>query len=155
MPSPEPREIRDARVAVGAAPALSKVASDLVASLTELSNLPNATSMFSIHESSTNVGMNFRISTVHGQIEAVFDHAFKYDRLVGRYRFFAVQALPAGVVSSTEIWVVLFNSDHCATWEPDEDMDWHFQPGHRDAPQFLGEFVFRLLSRQQANLHRY
>ncbi|WP_175034621.1 hypothetical protein [Burkholderia lata] len=154
MPSPEPREIRDARAAAGAAPALSQVASDLIASLTELSNA-SATSMFSIHESSTNVGMNFRISTVHGQIEAIFDHAFKYDRLVGRYRFFAVQAMPGGVVSATEIWAVLFNPDHCATWEPDEDMSWHFQPGHRDASHFLGEFFFRLLSRQQVKLARY
>lgn len=158
MPAPDHIEIRDVRILAGAAPAISEAAGDLIAGLTHLANPadPAVKSLFSIHRADTDTGMSFGVSTVHGQITAVFDHAVKNDRLVGRYRFFALHDTPTGEPSATELWTLLFDVNHCAMWEPsDEIFSWQFAPGTYHTAQSLGEFVFRLLAKQQAALARY
>lgn len=157
MPSPDHHEIRETKIIASAAAPLSEAAGNLIAGLTQLANPtdPRAKSLFSVLRSSTNTGMSFRISTVHGQIEALFDHAFKGNTLVGRYRFFALQEVASAGTAAAEIWTVLFDANHNATWEPDEEFGWNFQPGGTDALPALGEFMLRLLSKQQASLSRY
>lgn len=109
----------------------------------------------SIHDSSTDVILNFAISTPHGMVECVFDQAFKDDELVGRYRFFAVEKLPGDQVLATEIWAILFTEDGEVTLDTSSSFDWSIDLNESATIRFIENFLVTLHAKLQANLPRY
>lgn len=157
MPEITPREMSDVRrIAFLAAP-LSTAAMKFRAALDLLlrNPLPQSQLEISIDSSSTDVVLNFQIGTPHGVVEAIFDHAFLGGNLVGRYRFYLVEATPTREFSAREVWTMLFNEIGSATWDPGSDFEWNFMDDPRLMEVSMETFVLTLLSKIQARLDRY
>jgi hypothetical protein len=157
MPVPNEQEMRAAMRIAKAAAALTEAAQDFKAAVIAVADTEDARKSLelAVLDSRTREGLNFCLSTAHTPVEAIFDHAFKDDKLVGRYRFFAVQQAATGSVEATEIWTVLIDANCQATWEPNEPFAWHFTPHHHETATMMGHFVLTLLGKIQAKLTRY
>jgi hypothetical protein len=111
--------------------------------------------LIEVSRSISDIALNFRLGTAHGQLEAIVDHAFKDDQLVGRYRFYASDTTATDQIEACEIWTVLFDANCRATWEPEEDYRWSFTPGAYPTASMMWQFVLALLGKIQARLPRY
>ena len=152
MTTPDPKQLADARNFADDARALSDVAQHFKEALLAhaAQQPPRPGLSISVADSRTKSERNFRLITTHGEVEALFDHAFHFGALVGRYRFFLLAHMPAGDIESREIWQLLFNENYSATWEPNEDLRGHCTPGHRDGSTDSGRLVQILLVQIQA-----
>ena len=156
MPTPNEMDMAAARRIAGSAAVLSEAAIAFRGALIEVCTSKNGNkSLIDVVESSTGIPLNFRLTTAHGQIESLFDHAFKDEQLVGRYRFFMVEKTATGNVEATEIWAVLFDANYNATWEPEANYSWTFMPGSYDTPAMIGRLALTLLAKIQASLPQY
>jgi len=109
----------------------------------------------SLHDSSTDVVLNFAISTLHGMVECVFDQAFKDDELVGRYRFFVIEKLPGDQVTATEVWAILFTEGSEVTLDTSTSFGWSIDINEAVTIKFVENFLITLHAKLQANLPRY
>lgn len=110
--------------------------------------------VFALVDSRTEVVLNFGLSTVHGQVEALFDHVMKDSVLLGRYRFFAVEKDATGKDVAEEFWAILFNSNCAATWDTEGDFEWYFGDHDSSTQQMIGTFLLMLLATLQHKLPR-
>ena len=70
--------------------------------------------------------LDFTIDTSHAAIQAVFQHAFRDETLVGRYRFTFVSKDANGTTNTNEIWSLLLDGHGRATWSDAGEWDWSF-----------------------------
>jgi hypothetical protein len=157
MPVPNERDMNDAVRFAGSAAALSEAALDLKRTLLAVTQNPGPRNNLglSILESKSGIVLNFGIATAHTPVEAVFDHAFKGDAIVGRYQFFTVKTSASGAMEASEVWTVLFDANCQATWDPKGDFEWSFRPGDPHAPVMAKHFLLTLLGTIQKGLPRY
>ncbi|WP_157649777.1 hypothetical protein [Burkholderia ubonensis] len=109
----------------------------------------------SFHDSSTDVALNFAISTPHGMVECVFDQAFKDDELVGRYRFFTIEALPSDRKVASEVWAILFTEGSEVTLDTSSSFAWSIDINESVTMKFVENCLVTLHAKLQANLPRY
>lgn len=156
MSAPNEMDLGAARRIAGSAVALSDAANAFRQALVDVCTASEGNrSLIHVAQSSTGIPLNFRLTTAYGQVEALFDHAFKDNTLVGRYRFFTVEKTATGDVEAIELWTVLFDANYNATWEPEENYGWTFMPRDYQTPAMMGRFALALLGRIQAQLKRY
>ncbi|KAE8756088.1 hypothetical protein FSO04_30755 [Paraburkholderia madseniana] len=144
------------RIAASAA-GLSRAAIEFRSALKFVLDRADASSSglaFTIIDSRTDVVLNFGLSTVHGQVEALFDHVLKDNVLLGRYRFFTVEKDATGKGVAEEVWAILFNSNCAATWDTEGDFEWYFGDQDSSTPQMIGTFLLMLLAMLQDKLPR-
>ncbi|RDU95168.1 hypothetical protein DWV00_29670 [Trinickia dinghuensis] len=141
------------RIAVSAV-ALSTVADTFRLTLADVTR-EAAGKLIDVVPSNTGALRNFGLETALGQVEALFDHAFKDEQLVGRYRFFMVEKTATGDVEAREFWAVLFDANYNATWDPEANYGWTFMPGSYDTPAMMGRFALALLAKIQARIKKY
>lgn len=151
-----PGELATTSNVAKSAAALGIAAAQFRSSLQAVTDTAGARAIgLSFHDSETEVALNFRIGTAHGLVEALFDHAFRGNELIGRYRFFAMTTLATGDVAGEQVWEVLFRDDFTAFWEPTDLTGWYFGAGDPSAGGLAGEFLLTLVARLQARLPRY
>ncbi|WP_186039119.1 hypothetical protein [Burkholderia gladioli] len=104
---------------------------------------------------SSAVAEDFSLSTPHGVVDAVFDHALKNGHLVGRYRFFVTDRVPSSVNAAKTVMTILVNSNPMLTFDPLEPFEWPLNMGIRNTEIAMGTFILSLLFHQQAALAAY
>jgi hypothetical protein len=144
-----------AKRVAGSAPLLGAAALDLRTAIESVLSAAQGNPAIVIGQSRTGVDLNFAVGTPHGVVEALFDHVFKDDELVGRYRFFLVEKEATGNAKATEILTLLFDANHNATSDPLEQFDWNFRSSNPDYYTGIGTFLLNLLANIQATFHTY
>lgn len=157
MTNPDQKQLNDTRNVADVADALSAVAEHFKEALVKYAaQEPSRPGLsISVADSRTQAMKNFRLITAHGEVEALYDQAFYFGNLVGRYRFFVLAHTPVGDVEARPVWKLLFNEHYRATWDPKQGFEWHFTPGHRDVPEDVRRLVQILLFHIQATLDQY
>ncbi|KVN83401.1 hypothetical protein WJ67_04455 [Burkholderia ubonensis] len=88
-------------------------------------------------------------------VECVFDQAFKDDELVGRYRFFKIEALPSDRKVASEVWAILFTEGSEVTLDTSSSFAWSIDINESVTMKFVENCLVTLHAKLQANLPRY
>ncbi|WP_124076464.1 hypothetical protein [Burkholderia gladioli] len=108
-----------------------------------------------LRRASSSVAEDFSLNTPHGEIDAMFDHAFKGTKIVGRYRFFAMDRSLSSADASKTIMTILLDSNRMLAFDPHQPFEWELDMGPRHTQEVMSDFLLSLLAHQQATLTAY